>query len=121
MQIDIAVVDRDGVEKGKQRAPNEGAAARVEGITFGYDGEAYLRVHTYQSHLESEYSAEISQSGGAAPTPTAAAASAPAASTPTPGGSAGGGMVIGMNVLWLALGGVVLAGLGVLAYSMRKR
>ena len=108
MQIEITVVDRDGVEKGKQRAPNEGAAARVEGLTFDYDGEAYLRVYMSQSYLETEYSAEISQAGGAAPTPTAAGASGTAAQ---PAGRAAGetaaggsgGVAVGIR-LDLALG-----------------
>jgi len=130
MRIEIAVVDRDGVEKGKQRAPNEGAAARVEGLTFDYDGEAYLRVYMSQSYLETEYSAEISQVGGAAPTPTAAGASGTAKQ---PAGRAAGetaavgsgGLAVGINWTWLVaglvVGGVVLAGLVVVAYSMRKR
>jgi hypothetical protein len=129
MQIEIAVVDRDGVEKGKQRAPNEGAAARVEGITFGYEGEAYLRIHTFQTYLDSEYAAEIIQTGGPAPTPTstgAVAATQPAGrAAGETTGSGGGGFVVGISWVWLlaglVAGGVVLAGVAAVAYRMGKR
>ncbi len=43
-EIDLEVLDRDGVKMKEVEAANAGAAVRVENIEFPYEGKAYLKV-----------------------------------------------------------------------------
>ena len=48
-ELVLAVVDRDGVEKKEVKAPNGGAAVRIEALEFPYEGKAFVRVATHNT------------------------------------------------------------------------
>lgn len=80
-QLVLAVLDRDGVQQKEVTAPNGGAAVRLEGLEFPYEGRAFVKVATrqyVQERLESQYALELTGSGG--PAASTAAASTGAAS-----------------------------------------
>jgi hypothetical protein len=88
--LHLEVLDRDLVSLKKGQAPNQGAAVRLEGVSFTYGGKGFVTVKNghYSGEVEDAYALEVTPEGGApAPPslPTAAAAapggtSAPAAS-----------------------------------------
>jgi hypothetical protein len=125
-ELVLAVVDRDGVEKQEVKAPNGGAAVRIEALEFPYGGKAFVRVasHSYrQEDLESRYTLELTSTGGPAPAPAASASppSAPPAATATPGQpevTEGGS---GLPVMWIGLGVVAVALLLGVAYALGRR
>jgi hypothetical protein len=113
------VLDRDGVEKKEVTAPNEGAAVRLEGLEFPYEGKAFVRVATQKfvkEDLESQYSLELSRSGGQA-APTAAPASSTPAGAPAPQVPAGAS---GLPMMWIGLGVVAVALLVGVAYRLGR-
>jgi hypothetical protein len=124
-ELVLAILDRDGVEKKEVTAPNPGAAVRLEGLDFAYEGNAFIRVANrkyVQERLESPYALELTRSGGQG-APTAAPTTAtPAAATPggapaqqaQPGGP-------GLPIMWIGLGVAAVALLLGAAYWLGKR
>jgi von Willebrand factor type A domain len=123
-ELELAVFDRDGVEKKEARAPNAGAAVRIEAVEFPYEGKAFVKVANrkfVKENLESQYSLELTRDGGPA-APTAPASSTPASSTPA-GGSpqqtqTGGS---GFPLMWIGLGVVAVALLLGVAYQLGRK
>ncbi|AMY08358.1 von Willebrand factor type A domain protein [Luteitalea pratensis] len=122
-ELVLAVVDRDGVEKKQVKAPNGGAAVRIEALEFPYEGKAFVRVATHefvQEKLESRYTLELTSTGGPAPAPSAAAASTPAAAgkedETTPAG-----VVSRRTVVWIGLAVVAVALLIGVAFVLGRK
>jgi hypothetical protein len=119
-ELVLAILDRDGVEKKEVTAPNPGAAVRLEGLDFPYEGNAFIRVANrkyVQERLESPYALELTRSGGQG-APTAAPAAVTPAGAPAQQAEPGGA---GLPIMWIGVGvaGVVLL-LGV-AYWLGRR
>jgi hypothetical protein len=123
-ELVLAVLDRDGVEKKEVTAPNGGAAVRIEGLEFPYEGRAFVRVASrkyVQERLESQYALELTRSGGQAP-PTAAASTA----APATGKAAGAPAqqaptsTSGLPIMWIGLGVVAVALLVGVAYRLGR-
>ncbi len=91
---------------------------RIEGLEFPYEGNALIRVATrkyVQERLESQYTLELTNTGGAAPSTAAPATSAQAPVQPDrPAGS-------GISMLWIGLGVVAVALLLGGAYRLGRR
>ena len=127
-ELVLAVVDRDGVEKQEVKAPNGGAAVRIEALEFPYEGKAFVKVasHSYRKEdLESRYTLELTRTGGPAPAPSASASASPAAAPTAATGTAGQPAVTeggsGLPVVWIGLGLVALALLLGVAYALGRK
>lgn len=62
VSLDITVLDSDGVQQEFKRAPNSGAAVKIEGIKPKKDGEIFIKVKN--SHVfkpDTDYSLELVQ------------------------------------------------------------
>jgi Ca-activated chloride channel family protein len=86
--LEISVTDADGVVIKEGESPNGGAVAQADGLRFAKGGEAYVRVANHHlksstADVESEYSLELTESGG-----TQAAAQGGGAASPAPVGAA---------------------------------
>jgi hypothetical protein len=131
-ELVLTILDRDGVEKKELTAPNGGAAVRIEGIDFSYDGKALIRVANRKyvaERVESPYSLELTSSGGegAPPATTAAAAGAGAATGARPAGSPKGAApaqpapaASSMPMVWIGLGALAVAGLVGVAFRLGR-
>ena len=86
-RLEITVLDADGAVVKKAGAPNAGAVVRADGLRFPKGGEVYLAVANHPNsseseRVESEYTAELTQGGGAAPAIAGPAATSPEAGAP---------------------------------------
>ena len=91
-KLEIALVDADGAVVQEAQAANPGAAVRAEGLRFPKGGDVFLKIanHAYSSEsasVESEYTAELTQAGGAAGGPASPGATTDAAGAANASGS----------------------------------
>ena len=91
-RLAITLVGADGAVLQEVQAANAGAAVRAEGLRFPKGGQVYLKIanHPYSSEseaMESEYTAQLTPSGGAATAVASPGATAPGAPAPTEAGS----------------------------------
>ncbi len=138
-EIVLTILDRDGVQLKEVTASNGGAAVRIEGVEFPYEGKALIRVANHKfvyDNLESSYSLELTRAGGApATTATATSAtastSASAANSARPAADSAGSVQpqsqsqsqsnnAGLPLLWIALGLIAVALLVVIAYRLGR-